>query len=71
MIALIGKIVNAVLQISLKAIYAEGAKIQERYCLIPLKIWDLIVLSVDEGEGMIAKGINIYHAQNVRRLNQL
>jgi len=70
MSVLFGRIVNAVHQIFLKDIYAEGVKIKERYCLTPSRIWGLIVLNVDVGEKMIAKGINIYHAQNVK-LGQL
>jgi len=66
--ALFGRIVNAVPQIFLKGIYAEGAKIQERYYLTPLRIWDLIVQSVDGEAGMIAKGINIFRVQNVREV---
>ena len=68
MYALFGRIVNAVPQISLKGIYAEGVKIQERYCLTPSRIWDLIVQSVDGEAGVIAKGINIFRVQNVREV---
>uniref|UniRef100_A0A6M3IWV5 Uncharacterized protein n=1 Tax=viral metagenome TaxID=1070528 RepID=A0A6M3IWV5_9ZZZZ len=64
--ALFGKIVNAVRQIFLKGIYAEDVEIKERYFLTPSGIWGLIVLNVDAGEGMIARGINIFPAQNAK-----
>ena len=69
MSALSGRTVNAVHQILLKDIYAEDVKIKERYYLTFQRIWDLIVLNVDEGVGMTAKDINTYRAQNVRQRN--
>ena len=71
MSALFGKIVNAVHQIFLKGIYAEGVKIQERYFLIPSRIWDLIVQSVDGEAGMMAKDINIFPVQTVKLGNEV
>jgi len=65
MSVLFGRIVNAVRQIFLKGIYAEGVKIQERYCLTPSRIWGLIVLNVDGEAGMIARDTNIFRVQIV------